>query len=118
LLSRKKSAWWILTPPREAKAFDKTTEKLALRPDLQTINLVEAEMIGTGEILEKSFVCKCQKIRITVQMLPGRTFPLNCRFCRQGYEITEKNGQILVEAEGGQMGEINNRGVILQFVGG
>lgn len=72
----------------------------------------------TGEILEKSFVCKCQKIRITVQMLPGRTVPLTCRICRQGYEVTEKNGQILVEAEGGQMGEINNRGLILQLVGG
>ena len=69
-----------------------------------------------GEILEKSFVCKCQKIRISIQMMPGRTVPVTCRICRQRYEITEKNGQLLVETEDAKMKGMNNRGLVWEFV--
>jgi hypothetical protein len=72
--------------------------------------------MSKGEILEKSFICKCQQIRITVQMLPGRTVPVSCRLCRQRYEITEKNGQLLVEAEDVRVRDLNNGGLVLELL--
>ncbi len=55
-----------------------------------------------GGILEKSFICSCQKSRITIQMLPERVFPVTCRVCEQVYEALGKNGEILVRAEVGE----------------
>lgn len=50
-----------------------------------------------GEVLQKSFVCNnCQKTRITIQMLQGRTVPVTCRVCDQDFEVFERNGKIQV----------------------
>jgi hypothetical protein len=54
-----------------------------------------------GKVLEKSFMCNCQKTRITVQMLSERVFSVTCRVCEQVYEALGKNGEILVRAEMG-----------------
>jgi hypothetical protein len=52
-----------------------------------------------GEVLETTFVCNCQKIRITIQTLPGRTIPVICRACQQVYEATGRDGEILFDAD-------------------
>ena len=54
-------------------------------------------MVQRG-ILEKSFICSCQKTRITIQMIPERVFPVTCRVCERVYEAFGNNGQILVRA--------------------
>jgi hypothetical protein len=57
-----------------------------------------AKPVDASGVLEKSFVCICQKARITIKMLPGRTVPIVCRCCEQVYEATVRNGEILVQS--------------------
>ncbi len=62
-----------------------------------------------GGVLEESFDCfNCQKTRITIQMRPGRTILITCRHCDQVYEVTGKNGKILV---GVDLGEEKRRSI-------
>jgi hypothetical protein len=62
----------------------------------QDANLAGKSMVAVG-VLEKSLVCGCQKTRITIQMLPGRTVQVICHCCEQVYEATSKNGEIFVQ---------------------
>ncbi len=72
-----------------------------------------------GGVLEKSFDClNCQKTRITIQMRPGRTILITCRHCGQIYEVTGKNGEILVGADIlGEKRRSNSLALKLQPVG-
>jgi transcription elongation factor Elf1 len=73
-----------------------------------------------GGVLEKSFECfNCQRTRITIQMLPGRTILVTCRLCDQVYEVTGKNGEILVGVDlGGKKRRSTSQSLKLQVVGG
>ncbi len=76
--------------------------------------------MNKGSVLEKSFSCfNCRKTLITVQMLPGRTFLIACRCCEQVYEVTGKNGEVLIRADlGGKKRQSNSQSLKLQVVGG
>lgn len=55
--------------------------------------------MNKGEVLERSFICNCQKTRITIQMLSERVFSVTCRVCDQVWEALGKNGEIQLRAE-------------------
>lgn len=61
-------------------------------------NILGEKIMIKGGILEKSFICNCQKTRITIQMVPERVFTVTCRVCEQVYEALGNNGQIQVRA--------------------
>lgn len=106
----KQNVWKNLRPGAGQKAGGEPADLLETRWG-------EKPMIR-GEVLEITFVCNCQKIRITIQTLPGRTIPVICRACQQVYEVTGRNGEILFDAEAEKGEPINNHRKFLQLVYG
>lgn len=75
--------------------------------------------MSKGGEIKKSFVCwKCRSNRITVQVLPGRTATVACWLCEQVYEVSQKNGEMLIKIVPEEKISSYRQGFKLQLVGG